>query len=484
MSLACVVLAAGLGKRMYSSLPKVLHRIHDTPMLHYVLKTVDELNPDKIIIVIGKHGKKVRDSVEADMKSRRHKQRISFAYQNTAKGTAHALLKATPGMKGFKGTVLVINGDTPLISLKTLKKIIALHKQKRDVISLLTFQTREPQSYGRIIRDRGGHVHSIIEERDATASQKKIKEVNSGVYVMETEALPLIKKIKMNKSKGEYYLTDIISIAREKGIKTNAYRRGSEEECSGVNTREDLERVRRFMKARIINKWIQKGVTFIDSSSVFLTPEVTIGSGSTIYPNVHLEGETKIGRQCTVYPNVRILKSVIEDGALIKDCTLIEDSVVKKRATVGPFAHVRPGSVIGADSRIGNFVEIKKSVIGAGTKAGHLTYLGDAKIGKNVNVGAGTITCNYDGYKKHVTVIKDNVFVGSDSQLIAPVEIGEGAYIGAGSTITKDVPAKALALSRVEQRQIDGWALKRTPKEKRSKLKKRRARKKERKEKS
>ena len=374
-------------------------------------------------------------------------------------------------MKGFKGTVLVMNGDTPLISLKTLKKIISFHKKKKDIISLLTFQTHEPQSYGRVIRDRGGHVLSIIEERDATASQKKIKEVNSGVYVIETEALPLLKKIEMNKSKGEYYLTDIVSIARERGIKTNAYRSGSEEECAGVNTREDLEKVRRFMKERIINKWIQKGVNFIDASSVFLSPEVTIGRGTTVYPNVHLEGKTKIGRQCTVYPNVRILDSTIGDGAVIKDCTLIEGSVVKKRAAVGPFAHVRPGSVIGTDSRIGNFVEIKKSVIGAGTKAGHLTYLGDAKIGKHVNVGAGTITCNYDGHRKHTTVIKDNVFIGSDSQLIAPVEVGEGAYIGAGSTITKNVSAKALALSRVEQRQVDGWARKKTSKDKRLKSK-------------
>jgi bifunctional UDP-N-acetylglucosamine pyrophosphorylase/glucosamine-1-phosphate N-acetyltransferase len=228
------------------------------------------------------------------------------------------------------------------------------------------------------------------------------------------------------------------------------------------------------MKEKIINKWIQRGVNFIDASSVFLSPEITIGRGTTVYPNVHLEGKTKIGKQCTIYPNVRILNSTIEDGALIKDCTLIEESVVKKRATVGPFAHVRPGSVIGADSRIGNFVEVKKSVIGSGTKAGHLTYLGDAKIGKDVNVGAGTITCNYDGYKKHTTVIKDNVFVGSDSQLIAPVEIGEGAYIGAGSTITKDVPAKALALSRVGQKQIDGWALRKVSKGKRLKRKKKR----------
>jgi bifunctional UDP-N-acetylglucosamine pyrophosphorylase/glucosamine-1-phosphate N-acetyltransferase len=445
-------------------------------MLHYVLKTVRELNPKKIIVVIGKHGQEVKKSVEADFKTRSSNSRISFAHQKEAKGTAHALLKALPGIEGFRGTVLVMNGDTPLISLRTLKKVISLHRQKKDIISLLSFQTHEPRSYGRIIRDREGHVLSIVEERDATASQKKINEVNSGVYVMKTEAFPLLKKIKMNRSKGEYYLTDIIHVAQHKGIKTSAYLSGSEEECAGVNTREDLEKVRRFMKKSIIDKWIQRGVLFIDTSSVFLSPEITIGKGTTVYPNVHLEGKTKIGKECTLYPNVRIVNSTIEDGALIKDCTLIEESIVKKRAAIGPFAHVRPGSEIGPDSKIGNFVEVKKSVIGAGTKAGHLTYLGDAKIGKHVNVGAGTITCNYDGYKKHTTVIKDNVFVGSDSQLIAPVEVGEGAYIGAGSTITKNVSAKSLALSRVEQRQIDGWARKRK-KGKLTKAKKRRTKK-------
>ena len=469
MNIACIVLAAGHGKRMYSSLPKVLHRIHGTTMLQHVLNTLYELKPRKIIIVVGKHRKEIEALIDPDGKARRFNCGISFAYQKEAKGTADALLRATQLIKGFKGPVVIINGDTPLISYKSLKKVITLHKQKKDIISLISFQTQEPRPYGRIIRDRAGAVLSIIEDRDATASQKKIMEVNSGVYVIEREAFPLLKKIKMNKSKGEYYLTDLIHIARQNGIKTSAFRIGSEEECTGVNTREELEKVRQLMKERIIKKWIKKEVNFIDSASVFLAPDIEIGKGTTIYQNVHLEGNTRIGKFCTIYPNVRIYDSTIEDGAVIKDCTLIEESVVKKRASVGPFAHVRPGSEIGADSKIGNFVEVKKSVVGAGTKAGHLTYLGDAKIGKNVNIGAGTITCNYDGFRKHTTVIKDNVFVGSDSQLIAPVEVGKGAYIGAGSTITKNVSSKALALSRVEQRQINGWVLKRKSKGKRAK---------------
>jgi len=430
-------------------------------MLWYVLDTVYELDPERVVIVVGKHAREVKESIQADINARLRNCCISFAYQKEARGTAHALLKASPFMKGFKGAILVMNGDTPLISLKTLRKIISLHKQRKDIVSLLSFQTHDPGSYGRIIRDGKGRVLSIVEDRDATASQKKIKEVNSGVYVFETGALPLLKEIKMNVSKGEYFLTDIIQIAREKGLKTGAYRIGSEDECMGVNTCEELEKARTVMREKIINKWVHRGVSFIDTKSVFLAPHVKIGRGTTVYPNVHLEGKTKIGSKCTIYPNVRISDSVIEDGVIVKDCTLIEESVVKNRASVGPFAHLRPGSEIGTGTRIGNFVEVKKSVVGAGTKAGHLAYLGDAKIGKNVNIGAGTITCNYDGYRKHTTVIKDNVFVGSDSQLIAPVVVGEGSYIGAGSTITKDVAAKALALTRVEQKQIQGWALRR-----------------------
>lgn len=474
MNIACIVLAAGHGKRMYSSLPKVLHHINGTTMIQHVLNILYELKPQKIIVVIGKHRKEIEALINTDKNACRCKCGISFAYQKEAKGTADALLRASRLIKEFKGPIVVMNGDTPLISLKSLKKVIALHKQKKDIISLISFQTQEPGPYGRIIRDRAGGIISVIEDRDATASQKKIMEVNSGVYVIEKEAFPLLKKIKMNESKGEYYLTDIIHIAWQKGIKASAFRIGSEEECTGVNTREELEKVRQLMKERIIKKWIKKGANFIDPASVFLAPDIEIGKGTTIYPNVHIEGYTRIGKLCTIYPNVRIYDSTIEDGAIIKDCTLIEESVVKKRAIIGPFAHVRPDSEIGEDAKIGNFVEVKKSIVGPRTKASHLTYLGDAKIGKNVNIGAGTITCNYDGYKKYTTVIKDNVFVGSDSQFIAPVEVGEGAYIAAGSTITKNVPSKALALSRIEQRQIYGWALKRTSKGERSKRKKKR----------
>ena len=464
MKLAGVVLAAGLGTRMKSSLPKVLHNLNGTPMLQYVLNALYKLKPGRIVVVAGKHIEEIKNSVEADSS-------IFFAVQKEAKGTGDALLKAVPFLRGFQGTVLVVNGDTPLITPEILKKFLSLHVKKRNAISLISFITHEPCSYGRVIRDERGNVLSIIENRDATASQKNIKEVNSGIYAIESKGMDLLKSIKLNEAKGEYYLTDLVDIARNKGIRIDAFCMGAEDEFLGINTRQELEKARQLMKARIVRQWSDMNIHFIDADSVYISSNAILGRDTLVYPNVHLEGNTKIGRGCTIYPNVRIHASVIGDGAIIKDSTVIEGSVVKSGATVGPFAHIRPGSEIGAGARIGNFVELKKTVIGAGTKASHLTYLGDANIGRDVNIGAGTITCNYDGYKKHITSIEDNVFIGSDSQLIAPVKIGKGAYVGAGSTITKDVPSQCLALSRVGQKNIEGWAPKRQLKVKSEKLK-------------
>jgi bifunctional UDP-N-acetylglucosamine pyrophosphorylase/glucosamine-1-phosphate N-acetyltransferase len=464
MKLASVVLAAGLGKRMNSPLPKVLHTIHGIPMLQYILNALYEMKPQKIIVIVGKHLNEIRESIKKEGS-------ITFAYQEEAKGTGDALLKAWPALKGLKGTVLVINGDTPLIIRETLKKLLTLHRKRGNVISLLSFIAQDPASYGRIIRDEKGRVSSIVEDRDATDIQRDIKEVNSGIYALESGAFHILKEIKLNESKGEYYLTDLISIARDKGMKADAFCIGSESELMGVNTQEELERASKSMKNRMIKRWMARGVNFIDTVSVFISPETKIGKGTLIYPNVYLEGATWVGRKCTIYPNVRIQDSIIGDEAVIKDSTLIECSIVKNKASVGPFARVRPGSTIGQGARIGNFVEVKKSVIGSGTKAGHLSYLGDSKIGNNVNVGAGTITCNYDGYRKHITVIEDNVFIGSDSQLIAPVRVGRGAYIGAGSTITKDVPSMSLAVSRIQQSNIKDWVRKRQLKVKNEKLK-------------
>ncbi len=464
MEIAAVVLAAGLGTRMNSSLPKVLHLIYGKTMLQHVLDVLKGLSPEKILVVVGRHSNDIKKYITDTEK-------ILFVIQKKAKGTADAIKQALPHLLEFKKTILVVNGDTPLITRETIKNFLSLHKKKKNSISVLSFLSKEPFSYGRILRDSSGRVIRIIEEKDATSEQKEIKEVNSGLYAIEHDALKLINEIKMNKSKGEYYLTDIIHLANKMGFKIEAFNIGAEEELTGVNTPDELEKVRKIFKERIIRKFTEKGVNFIDSGSVYISMDTDIGKGTTIYPNVYIEGASKIGEQCTIYPNVRIIDSIICDHVIIKDSTVIENSTIKERASVGPFSHLRPESEIGIGARIGNFVEVKKSQIGSGTKALHLSYLGDSIIGKDVNIGAGTITCNYDGFKKYITNIEDEVFIGSDSQLVAPVKIGKGAYVGAGSTITMDVPQKALAISRVKQKNIEGWVVKRQLKVKTEKLK-------------
>jgi len=454
MNVACIVLAAGLGTRMNSSLPKVLHTLHGRPLLQYVIDTLKQLKPQKIITVVGKQSEHIRRSIDGPGT-------LSYVEQREPKGTGDALLQAVPSLRRFHGTVLVVNGDSPLLSAGTIRKFLAKHRKKKNDISLLSFTATDPGSYGRVLRDGQGKVMSIVEDRDATAAQRQIREVNSGVYSMEPKALRLLKEIKINKAKGEYYLTDIVHIARDKGMMIDAFYTDSEDEFLGINTRRELDQAAQLMKWRITEQWRNQGVQFIDAASAFISAKSFIGKGTIIYPHVHIEGATKIGRGCSIFPNARILDSTIEDGAIIKDSTLIERSVIKKNATVGPFAHIRPGCTIGEHAKIGNFVEVKNSWIGPHTKASHLSYLGDAQIGRGVNIGAGTITCNYDGYHKHVTSIEDDVFIGSNSQLIAPVTIARGAIVGAGSTITGDVPPYALALSRVKQTNIENWALRR-----------------------
>ncbi len=464
MKISAVVLAAGLGTRMKSNIPKVLHKILGRPMLQYVIDTIKSIKPEKLIIIAGKNINAIKEAIS------RHND-IIYAKQIEPKGTGHAALKALPQLKGFKGTVLITNGDTPLITRSTVLNFIALHKKRKNQVSVLSFESKEPSSYGRILRDNNGRVISIVEQRDASEEQKKIKEVNSGIYAIEDNALHLLKKIPLNKSKGEYYLTDIIEIAKNNGFRTDAICIGFEDELTGVNTQEELNLAATTMRYRIIKKFLESGITFFDTNSVYISSDVQIGHGTIIYPNVIIEGYTTLGEGCVIYPNVRIINSEIGDRAIIKDSTLIEGSVIKSNATIGPFAHIRPGSVICENAKIGNFVEVKKSIIGQSTKASHLSYLGDAKIGNNVNIGAGTITCNYDGKNKYITTIEDNVFIGSDTQLVAPVTVGKGAFVGAGSTITVNVPPDSLALSRVEQKNIEGWAIKRRFKEKGSKKK-------------
>jgi bifunctional UDP-N-acetylglucosamine pyrophosphorylase/glucosamine-1-phosphate N-acetyltransferase len=442
---------------MKSSTPKVLHKICGKPIVMYVIDAVRQLKPENIIVVIGPPDTESSNEIQNALK----KYSATFAVQREPKGTADALKSAVKHLKGFNGTMLVLNGDTPLITVESLQKFLRLHKQRQEDLSVMSFIAEGIHSYGRIIRENGKPT-AIIEDKDADENQKNIKEVNSGIYAIESGLLNLLKDIKINAKKGEYYLTDILDMAVKKGFRAGAHALGNETELTGINTRQELCKAAHYLRDKTLNKLFHEGVSFIDSGSTFIHPDVKIGIDTVIYPNVHIEGNTIIGNNCVLFPGTRITDSIIENNVVIKDYTIVESSTISDKAAVGPFAHIRPGSLIGRSVKIGNFVEIKKSTIGEGTKASHLSYLGDAEIGKNVNIGAGTITCNYNGKKKHRTIIEDDVFVGSDTQLIAPVRVEKGAYIGAGSTITKNVPPGSLAISRTRQRNIEEWAVKKT----------------------
>jgi bifunctional UDP-N-acetylglucosamine pyrophosphorylase / glucosamine-1-phosphate N-acetyltransferase len=463
MRLACIVLAAGEGKRMHSLVPKVLHRVCGRPMLQSVIDTVEKLKPERKVVVLGRHAVEIKGAIQGEG--------LLFVLQKEPKGTGDALLKTREALDGFQGNILVLNGDMPLITAETLKRFLGLFRRHRDTLSVLSFLAGNPSSYGRIVRDGSGEAVKIIEDKDATEEEKRIREVNSGVYGMESEILHLLEKIRLNDAKGEYYLTDLFEIVVKNNRKAGSYCIGTEDELMGVNTRHELLKAEAVMQQRIARGLIDGGVNVVDPCSLYIHSGVKIGIDTVLYPNVYLEGTTTVGRKCTIYPNVRIVNSTIGNGAVVKDSSVIEDSRVGKGSEVGPFAHLRPGSAIGLYTKIGNFVEVKKSVIGNRTKASHLSYIGDTVVGKNVNIGAGTITCNYDGVRKHQTVIEDGVFIGSDTQIVAPCRIGKGAYIGAGSTVTKGVPAQSLAVSRAKQKNFEGWALRRRSKVHNSKSK-------------
>jgi bifunctional UDP-N-acetylglucosamine pyrophosphorylase/glucosamine-1-phosphate N-acetyltransferase len=366
--LSCVVLAAGLGTRMKSSLPKVLHEIHGKPMLLYCIDALKRLRPDETIVVVGKEHEETRRCIGESFD-------VTYAVQKKQKGTAHALLSAIPFVKG---TTLVTNGDTPLVTPGTLGKFLKRHWKHGNVVSLLSFKADDPASYGRIIRDEKGLPLRIVEEKDASSKERNIKEVNSGVYAMEPGAIEFLKSIRLNRRKGEYYLTDILEIAVRKGATAGVYCIGEEEEFLGVNTMHNLARAQEALRTKTVSRMRAKGVHIIDEGSAHIGPSVNIGAGTTIYPNVYLEGNTSIGKNCTIYPNVRVIDSRAGDNVTVKDSSLIENSVIERSAQVGPFTHIRPESRICESARIGNFVEIKKSTIGKGTKAMHLSYLGDA----------------------------------------------------------------------------------------------------------
>jgi bifunctional UDP-N-acetylglucosamine pyrophosphorylase/glucosamine-1-phosphate N-acetyltransferase len=448
-----VILAAGLGTRMKSGLAKALHPLAGRPLVQHALNAAMALDPAKIVLILGHQSDRVRAAV-SDYK-------LEFVLQYEQLGTGHAVRQAREAIAEAGGPVVILCADTPLLTGKTLTELFALHEESRASVTLVSAEMDDPYGYGRIVRGKTG-VMRIVEEKDATAAQKKIREINAGIYCFEKKfLLEALDGIDKNNAQGEYYLPDAVALARKKKLKVAAFVSTDPDEVLGVNTRQDLSRAEAVLRDRINRKWMLEGVTLIDPASTFVGDEVSLGRDTVLYGNVRLEGKTRLGEECTVFPGTRIVNSSLGDGVVVKDSSVIEDSEIAAGAFVGPFAHLRPGSVIGERARIGNFVEVKKSTIGEGSKANHLAYIGDATVGRDVNLGAGVITCNYDGFEKHPTVIEDEVFVGSDTQLVAPVQIGKGALIAAGATITRNVPPDALAISRAPQDIREGFASRR-----------------------
>jgi bifunctional UDP-N-acetylglucosamine pyrophosphorylase/glucosamine-1-phosphate N-acetyltransferase len=445
-----VILAAGLGTRMRSSLPKALHPLAGKPLIRHVLDAVMPIGPARTIVVLGHQADRVRGAMDGYP--------VETVHQAEQLGTGHAVRQAMDALAGSSGPVMVLCADTPLLTPETLKNLLDVHGRSTAAVTVMTAIADDPTGYGRVVRGKSG-VLRVVEEKDASEAQKQIREVNAGIYCFDRKFLQTaLHGIGNRNAQGEYYLPDTISLARRKRLTVGAVLCRDFDEIMGINSRFDLSQAEMILQARTNLRWMLEGVTLHDPATVFIGADVVIGRDTLVYSNVRLEGKTTVGEGCVLYPGSRIADSILGSGVTIKDSCVIEESRIADRASVGPFAHLRPGTVLGAGSRIGNFVEVKKSVIGEGSKASHLSYLGDAVIGADVNIGAGVITCNYDGFKKHQTIIEDGVFVGSDAQLVAPVRIGRDALVAAGATITRDVPAEALALSRVPQENREGVA--------------------------
>jgi bifunctional UDP-N-acetylglucosamine pyrophosphorylase/glucosamine-1-phosphate N-acetyltransferase len=448
---AAVILAAGQGTRMKSVVPKVLHEIAGRPLVAWPVEQARQLGCETISVVVGHGSDAVRDKLGAD---------LQYPVQTEQLGTGHALLSAEASLAGFCGTVLLLCGDVPLLRQETLQRLLDLHHAEQAAVTVLTALVDDPFGYGRILRD-GQLVQAIVEEKDATETQKKINEINTGIYAFEAPyVFEALRSVGRENAQGEYYLTDVVAAAFAAGRTVCALQADSVEEVHGINDRVQLSAAARAIRKRLNTEWMRQGVGMIDPETTYIDADVQIGSDTILYPNLSLRGTTVIGRDCIIEPGVVITDCEIGDRVHIKSGSVLAESKVGDDGAIGPMAHLRPGTILDGDNKIGNFVETKKAHLGVGSQASHLTYLGDAEIGRNVNFGCGTITCNYDGRDKYQTVVEDDVFVGSDTQFIAPVRIGRNSLIAAGSTITKDVPPDSLAIARSEQCNIEGWAKK------------------------
>ncbi len=463
--LAVVVMAAGLGKRMRSKQAKVLHRVAGQEMVLYSVGLGLRLAGHRVAVVVGHQADRVRQVIETAT-SGIPEASVSIVEQREQLGTGHAVLQSRPVFAASEQSpptaYLILNGDTPLLREDTVRRLLRVHQAQQATVTILTAQLEDASGYGRVVRQPGGNVSRIVEDRDASPEQKAIKEINVGTYVVDGAFLfGALDKLSPSNAQGEYYLTDILQIAVEQGRLVAASVLNNPDEGLGVNTRGQLAEAECVIRRQIRERWLDAGVTMVDPSSVWIDAGVTIGKDTTLAPDVTLEGCTALGEDCIVRGGTRITDCVIGDGVEVLDHCVLRDSRIEEGATIGPFVHLRPGVVVRKKGKVGNFVEMKKTELGEGSKANHLSYLGDAKIGKDVNIGAGTITCNYDGMKKFETVIGDRVFIGSDSQLVAPVTIGADSLIAAGTTVTQDVPSDSLVIARVPQVIRPGWAARR-----------------------
>ncbi len=449
--LATIILAAGKGTRMKSSLVKVLHPILGRPMLSYPIEvSVKGVKAEKTVVVVGYQAERVKEAFS--------KSQLIFVSQQPQFGSGHAVLSTEEVFRNYEGTILILSGDVPLVQADTLRELVAFHRRKKVTLTVATTRLPNPTGYGRVVRREGEHVEEIVEEKDASPQERRIDEVNTGLYCVEASFLfPALRKVKPDNNQGEYYLTDIIRIGCEEEKRILAFEVSDSDQITGINTRVDLARSHEIIRKRYLERWMLEGVTIVDPDTAYIEADVTMGCDTVIHPNSVIQGRTAIGSRCVIGPNCLVTNSQIEDEVTIKAFSVVEESRVAKGAIVGPFSRLRPHNQIMEGARIGNFVEIKKSVIGKGSKANHLAYIGDATLGEGVNIGAGTIFCNYDGVTKHPTTVGDGVFVGSNTELIAPLKIGNHAVIGAGSTITGDVPDGSLAISRVKQKNVEGW---------------------------
>lgn len=448
MSLNAIILAAGEGTRMKSKTPKVLHKIVGKSMVEHVIDAADAVGCTRKVVVVGSG----REKVEADLSALD----LTFVHQAERLGSGHAVMVAEHEIDNEED-VLILCGDTPLIQGKTLQKLIDAHCEAGNACTVLTAELEDPTGYGRIVRDPKGNVLKIVEQKDANEEIKAIKEINSGIYCFKGALLKeYLSKIDNNNSQKEYYLTDMLELLNVAGYLVGTAVVEDFDDLRGVNSRLQLSESEAIFRRRINEYWMSEGVTFIDPTQTYIEKDVTIGRDTILYPGTSLGGKTTIGEDCQIGPNAHLENMSIGNEVTIKESTL-SNSSVDHRTTVGPYAYVRPGSKIGTDAKIGDFVEVKNSVIGNGTKISHLTYVGDAEVGERVNLGCGVVFVNYDGQNKFKTIVEDDCFVGCNVNLVSPVKVGKGAYVGAGSTITKDVPAGALGVARERQTNIEGW---------------------------